>query len=54
MASMNGGQRLTVSSSRRLIALKACAGMALSQSGRPRVAGIGGGSCPPAPAGSGI
>jgi hypothetical protein len=40
------GQRLIVSSSRILIALKACVGIALSQPGRPNVAGTGGGSFP--------
>src|ERR1700709_588208 len=51
MASTNGGQRLIVSSSRILIALKACVGIALSQLGRPDVAGIGGGSLPCSSAG---
>jgi hypothetical protein len=40
-----------VSSSRILIALKACVGIALSQSGRPNDAGIGGGSFPSSSAG---
>src|SRR5260364_155073 len=43
IASTNGGQRLTVSSSRLLIALKACVGIALSHPGRPNDAGTGGG-----------
>src|ERR1700738_2868051 len=51
MASTNGGQRLTVLSSRPLIALKACDGIALSQSGRPSEAGTGGGNTPSSSAG---
>src|SRR5882724_3920943 len=51
MASTNGGQRLIVSSSRILIALKACVGIALSQPGRPNVAATGGGSLPSSPGG---
>src|ERR1700694_4243430 len=51
MASTKGGQRLIVSSSRILIALKARVGIALSQGGRPSVAGIGGGSLPSSSAG---
>src|ERR1700760_347385 len=51
MASTNGGQRLIVFSLRMLMALKACVGIALSQSGRPCEAGIGGGSLPSSPAG---
>src|SRR6266568_2174223 len=51
MASTNGGQRLIVSSSRILIALKACVGIALSQPGRPNVAATGGGSFPSSPGG---
>jgi hypothetical protein len=43
---MKGGQRLTVSSSPWTTALKAWAGIAFSQSGRPWAAGIGGGSSP--------
>src|ERR1700730_14800996 len=51
MASTNGGQRLIVSSSRILTALKACVGIALSQPGTPSVAGIGGGISPSSSAG---
>src|SRR5450756_581103 len=51
IASMNGGHRFTVSSSRELIALKALVGIALSQSGTPRFAGTGGGSFPSSSAG---
>ena len=54
IASMNGGQRFIVSSSRKLIALKALIGIALIQSGTPRFAGTGGGSSPSSSAGSGI
>src|SRR5438270_13202942 len=43
MASTNGGQRLIVSSSRILMALKDCVGIALSQPGRPEEAATGGG-----------
>src|ERR1700686_825533 len=46
MASMNGGQRLTVSCSRESTALNACDGMALTQLGRPCAAGTGGGKSP--------
>src|SRR5258705_1945122 len=46
MASTKGGQRLIVSSSRILIALKACVGIAFSQPVRHIVACIGDGSFP--------
>jgi hypothetical protein len=46
MASMNGGQRFTVSSSAATTALNACAGIALSQSGSPAAAGVGAGRIP--------
>src|SRR5258707_7232427 len=51
MASTNGGQRLTVSSSRILTALKACVGIVLSQPGSPNAAGSGAGSVSSSPAG---
>ncbi|WP_291694640.1 hypothetical protein [Bradyrhizobium sp.] len=51
MASTNGGQRLSVSSLRELIALNACVGIALGQAGKPNVAGIGGGNLPSSSAG---
>src|ERR1700752_420157 len=51
MASTNGGQRLTVFSSRPLIALNAGGGIAFSQSGRPSAAGTGAGSKPSSSAG---
>src|ERR1700733_3983443 len=46
MASINGGQRLTVSPIWELTALNACGGIALNQSGSPCAAGTGGGSNP--------
>ena len=51
MASTKGGQRLTVFSSRPLMALNAWAGMVLSQPGTPDDAGIGGGIKPSSSAG---
>src|ERR1700712_724967 len=51
MASINGGQRLTVSPITELTALNACGGTALNQSGRPSAAGTGGGSSPSSSAG---
>src|SRR6478752_5045011 len=51
IASTKGGQRLIVSSSRILMALKACVGIAFSQLGRPSEAGIGGGRIPSSSAG---
>ena len=45
IASTNGGRRLTVSSSRMLIVLRALAGIALSQSGTPCVAPVSAASC---------
>src|SRR3954465_15835167 len=46
MASINGGQRLTVSPITELTALNACGGIALNQSGKPSAPGTGGGSSP--------
>src|ERR1700710_3146529 len=51
MASINGGQRLTVSPIPELTVLKACGGIALNQSGRPCAAGSGGGIRPSSSAG---
>ena len=51
MASTNGGQRLTVSSSRISMPLNICVGIALSQLGKPKLAMIGGGSFPSSSAG---
>src|ERR1700754_2847555 len=51
MASINGGQRLTVSPITELTVLNACGGIALNQSGRPSAAGTGGGSSPSSSAG---
>src|SRR3954447_26009097 len=51
MASINGGQRLTVSPITELTALNACGGIALNHSGRPSAAGTGGGSSPSSSAG---
>src|ERR1700759_2476846 len=51
IASTNGGQRLTVFSSRPLSALKACGGMDFSQPGSPDEAGTGAGSTPSSSAG---
>ena len=48
---MNGGQRLIVSSWRRLIALKAWGGIVFNQSGTPEPAGTGGGILPSSSAG---
>src|SRR6185312_5205806 len=46
IASMKGGQRLTVSSSVPLSAASACCGMPRNQSGTPVAAGTGGGKSP--------
>ena len=51
MASINGGQRLTVSPMEELTTLNACGGIALNQSGRPSAAGTGAGSRPSSSAG---
>src|SRR3979411_448101 len=51
MASINGGQRLTVSPIPELTVLNACGGIALNQSGKPCAAGTGGGSSPSSSAG---